>query len=60
MGREDLRVDDKSTHEIGVVLAEDVFSCVLIDGIADVEVADERCAEKTGDVCIVHAICCTD
>lgn len=59
MGREDLRVDDRSAHEIRVIFAEDVFSCVLVNRITDVEVADERCAEKTGDVCIVHAICCT-
>jgi len=55
--KEDLRVDDGSAHEIGVVFAEDVFPCVLVDRVADVEVADERCAQETGDIGVVHAIC---
>lgn len=41
----DLRVDDRSPHKIGVVLAEDELPGFLIDWIADIQVAKERSAE---------------
>lgn len=56
--KEILRVNNRTAHEIGVVFAEDEFSCVLVHRIGDVEVTEEWCTEKTGDIGIIHSIRC--
>jgi hypothetical protein len=54
----DKRVYNGTTHEIGVIFAEDEVSSVLIYRITDVKVADKRGTEKTGDIGVIHSICC--
>jgi len=54
----EVRVYDGTAHEIGVIFAEDEFSRVLIDGIANVEVAEEGGTEETWDVGVIHAVHC--
>jgi hypothetical protein len=54
----DKRIYNGTTHEIGVIFAEDEVSSVLIYRITGVKVADKRGAEKTRDIGVVHSICC--
>ena len=51
-----VRSDYRATHEIGVVLAKDELAGVLVDAVGNVEEAEERGAEQTGDVGVVHEI----
>ena len=51
-----VRVDDGTTHKIGVIFAENQLSCVLIHVIVLVEVAEKGGAEQRGDIGIVHYV----
>jgi hypothetical protein len=52
----DERVDDGATHEVGVVFAKNELSGVLVNLVACIKVAEERGAEQTGDVGVVHDV----
>ena len=55
--KEELRVDNRASHEIGVVFAKDEFACVLVDGVGDRKVTEERSAKETGNIGIIHSVC---
>lgn len=42
----DIRANNGTSHEVSVILAEDKLPGILIDGISDVEVTEEWCAEE--------------
>jgi hypothetical protein len=54
----DERGENGAAHEIGVVFAQDEFACVLVDGIAGIQVAEEWSGEETWDIGVVHSIYC--
>jgi hypothetical protein len=54
--RRSVRVDDGAAHEIRVVLAKDELAGVLVDAVGNVEEAEERSAEQTRDIGVIHKI----
>jgi len=49
-------VDDRPTHEVRVVSAQDDIAGVLVDIVGAVEIAVDGGGEQAWDVCIVHDI----
>lgn len=58
MASTSLRIDDRATHEVWVIFAEDELARVLIDMIGNVKEAEEWSAEQTRDIGVVHEITC--
>lgn len=50
------RVDDGTTHEVRVLSAQDHVACVLVDGVVDIQVSEERRREQRWDVRIIHDV----
>lgn len=51
-----LRIYNGTTHEIRVIFAQYELPRILIYGIADVQVAEKGCTQKTWDIGIVHSV----
>jgi hypothetical protein len=56
-GEDSSRINHGTTHKVWVVLAENEVAGVLVDGVSDIQISDKWSTEKTGDVCVVHAVC---
>jgi hypothetical protein len=56
-GNAALRINNGTSHEVWIAFTQNEVSRVLVDGIANIEVAKERGTQKTRNVCIIHAVC---